>query len=250
MRTLLLALVSAGCIVLPPEEEPSDSDTGASPADSADASGDTASATGTETDIDTDTAPEAGTDSGPGTDTSVDTVAEPIVVADSAAEFSGVQGHEGWYYGYIEPGTSLEWVPMPTYVPGGNTPGWYSQPELYWTTLAGNAAHPNGQVTSQGRSSAEQWAVRRWVSDETGRLTVTSHIAKVYADALSNGVDARIVVDGVQVYGSHIDGTDTEGIDISVDIDVAEGSTVDFVLDPHESQDFADRTLWTIVITK
>ena len=216
--------------------------------------------TAADTDVAVDTAADTAADTAP-TDTAGDTAGDTgsdtgsdtggvRVVADSVSEYSATQGDYGWYYGYVEPSTSAEWVEMPHYLSGGSTPGWYSDPEHYWTSLAGDAAHPNGLVTSGGRSPMEQWAVRRWVSDEVGVLHVSSHIAKNYEDGTTNGIDARVMVDGVEASSLRIEGWDTVGVDETVDVVVGIGSVIDFELDPHEAEDLSDRTTWTIVITQ
>ncbi|MES2643500.1 MAG: hypothetical protein V4850_28710 [Myxococcota bacterium] len=214
----------------------------------ADTDSDTDADTDSDTDADTDSDTDADTDSDTDADTDSDT--ESLIVADSVAEFSGVQGSDGWYYGYVEPSTSPDWIEMSSYLSGVTTPGWYSDPSQYWTSIADDAAHPNGLVTSEGRSPMEQWAVRRWVSDQVGVLHVASHIAKVYEDGTTNGVEARILVDGTEVSSSHIQGWDIVGVDEKVDVVVLMGSTIDFVLDPYEAQDLSDRTTWTIIISR
>lgn len=196
-------------------------------------------------DVVEDTAPDVPSDTGGGTDTG-----GVEIVADSVAEYSGTQGDYGWWYGYVEPSTSTDWVEMTHYLTGVTTPGWYADPSQYWTSIADDAAHPNGLITSEGRSELEQWAVRRWVSDEVGLLTVHSHLAKNYEDGTTNGVAARVMVDGVEAMSWKIEGWDDEGTDDVFDITVAYGSTVDFVLDPYEAEDLSDRTTWTIIITK
>jgi hypothetical protein len=192
---------------------------------------------------DTDTDP-AETDGETGGDT------DPGLVADSVADYSGVQGQNGWYYGFIRPDVNAEWQPMPSYLSGGASPGWYADPAHTWTSISADSVHPNGEITTEGRSPVEEYAVRRWVSDEVGLLHVTSHIAKVYADGLSNGVLARVAVDGIVMKETWIEGWNTTGYDVTIDVVALEGTVIDFVMDPNESTDLSDRTFWTISISR
>ncbi len=172
--------------------------------------------------------------------------AEPELLADSVTEFSGVQGENGWWYGYIEPAGSNTLALMPSYVEGGTDPGWYAQlGGVYWTMMDASTMHPNGVTTTGGRTPVEQWAVRRWVSDVEGTVDVVGHFAKLSVDGESNGVGGYIFVDGVMSWAWYLEGWDDGGVDFAKTFEVHPGSTVDFMLDPWEADDRSDRSTLT-----
>jgi hypothetical protein len=189
------------------------------------------------------------------TDASVetDTVDESDAVTepDSVAQFSGEQGENNWYYGYIEPGGSGEFELMTNYrVDPEYGAIWSIEPTSYWTQLRDVDAHGNGQTTTgEGHVSIEHWAVRRWVSPVEGEVTLHVTFAKVNNDPTGNGVEGRIVVDGTAEWTQFIETTDTVGVTTTVPVTVHVGSTVDFVLDPYLSNDIGDLSTFTAAIT-
>ncbi len=194
-----------------------------------------------------------------GGDTAEDTaeaVVDPPVselLADSVAEFSGEQGRDGWYYGYLEPGGANTFVEMPSYVEGGADPGWYAGTGgVYWTMMDASTMHPNGVTTTGGRSPVEQWAVRRWISEVDGQIEVKGHFAKLSVDGTSNGVAAYVFIDGEMDWAWYLEGWDDGGVDYDKVLTVAEGSTVDIVLDPWKADDRSDRStltaqVWSVI---
>ena len=114
--------------------------------------------------------------------------AEATIIADSVSEFSGTQGANGWYYGYYDGSLAPSTFKlMPTYDPNsvGSTergggglfpPGMWSvqwDASGYWTCLETKGGIPNGTDGNWGRQQNEQWAVRRWVSDVSGPITIS-----------------------------------------------------------------------------
>jgi hypothetical protein len=172
-----------------------------------------------------------------------------LPLADSVAEFSSVQGKDNWFYGYYEPDTDSAFHEAGTFVSGGADPGWYAGAGgVTWTFLDAETMHPNGEVTTGGREPVEQWAVRRWVSEVEGDIRITGHLAKYWVDGASGGVAGYVFVDGEMVWAWYIEGWDDGGTDIDKVVTVAHGSTVDFALDPWESDDRSDRSLFTATI--
>lgn len=170
----------------------------------------------------------------------------PVLLADSVAEFSAVQGDNGWWYGYLEPAGANHFVEMPSFVAGGADPGWYAGTGgVYWTMMDAATMHPNGLVTTGGRQPMEQWAVRRWISEVEGDVQLTGHFAKLSVDGESNGVAAYVFVDGVMVWAWYLEGWDDAGVDLDKVVPVAAGSSVDFVLDPWNADDRSDRSTFT-----
>jgi hypothetical protein len=194
--------------------------------------------------------PDSGGDTGPG-DTGDSGEPAEEVLADSVSGFSNTQGENGWYYGYVEPDFADSFVEMPTFNEGGADPGWYAAAGgQYWTFIDADTMHPNGETTTGGRDPVEQWAVRRWVSTVDGDVHLTGHLAKLSVDGETNGVNGYVFVDGVMRWAWFIEGWDDVGVDIDKTITVAVGSTVDFTLDPVDSDDRSDRSYFTGTISR
>jgi hypothetical protein len=172
------------------------------------------------------------------------------LVADTHFGFSGTQGACSWSYGYQVPATDNVFHLMTDWDDGG--PAWWTLRGTYWTMVGPDVQHANGTATSLGRSPVEQWSVRRWTSTVTGTITISGSLRKTAAPdtAASNGIDARIVVDGVTEYSQFIAGTDTVGVSFAITAPVVAGSYVDFVLDPHLSHDLSDTTFFAAQIWK
>jgi hypothetical protein len=185
------------------------------------------------------------------------TVTPPIaavILADSVADFSETtQGVRGWYYGYVDPVDGATFVQMSEmgaveeYVPrsGETWPGWFVKRGTYWTQLFKLGGHGNGTITTLGRTPRVQYAVRRWISNFDGNIVITGQVAKIDISPSSNGVDARVEIDGVAVYAVVVEGTDQAGRAYSADATVHAGSTVDFVIDPHAGDDQSDLSRFT-----
>ena len=173
--------------------------------------------------------------------------ADPSVpIADSVSQFTSVQGMHGWYYGYLEPDNANIFTEAQVYVSGGADPGWYALPDARtWTFMDATTMHPNGESTTEGRAPLEQWAARRWVSNVEGNVRIAGDLAKYYADGNSSGVAGYVFVDGVMVWAWYLEGWDEAGISFDKVVPVLIGSTVDFVLDPWESDDRSDRSMFT-----
>jgi hypothetical protein len=157
------------------------------------------------------------------------------IIADSVVEFSGTQGQDSWYYGYIEPSSSMNIQLMTEFVPDGNPITgdiWYVSEGSYWTSLYATGGSPNSDTgQSGGRIPIDQWAVRRWLSEVDGQITISGNIYDIVAQT-GDGILARILVDGTEIYSYDLAASDTVGTNYSVTAMVNLGSTVDFVIDP------------------
>jgi hypothetical protein len=147
-------------------------------------------------------------------------------LADSVAQFSGVQGLHDWYYGYYEPPFTSDTFKLATTVlpAGGSYAGvetWKVEPSLH---LWADGGHPNGFGVSQ-------WAVRLWVSRVTGGVTITGRLAKLDTSG-GDGVVGLVLVDGAVVWSRAIAAADDTGVTYSVTAPVGLGSAVDFALSP------------------
>ncbi len=157
--------------------------------------------------------------------------------ANASVGFSGVQGQCGWRYGYQVPTATTGFQLMLEWNPGG---AWLVDSATLWTQIQREIAHPNGITTSGGRRAIDQWAIRRWESDVAGLVRITGAASK--SSSGGNGVDVRILVDGVQAYAQYVAGTDAVGVSFTLSATVAVGSAIDFVLEPHDSNDLVDAT--------
>ena len=180
----------------------------------------------------------------------------PRILADSVADFSLVQGEHGWYYGYDD-GTSASYTPMTrpsmitTYAPEtGDVWDCWANDTAHWTQIFQLGAHGNGTDTSPPSVPVLQRAVRRWVSTYDGDVRISGEAAKIDVLMGSNGVDARVVVDGVELHSDFIGGADGGGLSYELTAHVNVGSTIDFVLDPHDSDDHHDLSRFTGIIER
>lgn len=168
------------------------------------------------------------------------------VLADSQGDFSGVQGANGWRFGYYSGDmTPASFQEMTVF----QNNRWYVEPGTYWTMLGAVGAHPNGTVTSPPAIPVDQWAARRWVSDVESQISIDTSIRKLAASDASNGVIGRIFIDGEEVWSQFIPGNDNVGVTAHVNATISVGSTVDFVLDSSGSDDGGDATRFTGVIS-
>ena len=140
------------------------------------------------------------------------------LLADSVSDFSGTQGANSWYYGYYAGAlTPATFTLFPTFDPNfatnegnsydGGPGGWYLQwgPGGYWTSLWPNGGHPNGTDGNQGRAPVEQWAVRRWVSDVSGEITISGLMASLNGSPMM----VSVLVDGDLVFSQQIPSSET-----------------------------------------
>lgn len=194
-----------------------------------------------------------------GTDTVV--VKSPRLLADSVADFSLTQGQLSWLYGY-DTGSLDTFALMNqntgvimTYMPASHDV-WdcWSTDTAHWTQIFQLGAHPNGTISSLPAKGPLQRAVRRWVSTFAGQVTISGEVAKidvvVGSNGGSNGVDALIYVDGDLYSTLPIGGDDAGGRAYKVGATLQVGSTVDFVLDPHEGDDHHDLSRFTGIIVR
>jgi hypothetical protein len=182
------------------------------------------------------------------------------VIADSVTDFSGVQGDNHWFYGYIEPTSSTQFVELTRfgifspYWPGEEF--WFLDANRYWTAIGALLMHPNGTVSAGLPSGAagtdaltEQWPVRRWVSSVSGEISIAATARKRPAATCGNGLDVRIAIDGTTAWSKFIAATDSVGFSETIKAQVGNGSTVDFVVDPHGGDHLCDHTDFSAVIS-
>lgn len=178
------------------------------------------------------------------------------LVADSVADWSltGTQGENNWTYGYynrtLSPGyLASKFTPFP-HLAGPVGPsnywtgtGWdWANGNPPWTEVGQTVMHPNGVNNGQ-----EHWAIRRYVSEVSGRLTVEWSLAK--AGTCGGGVTGRFLHNGVEKDSAAIAAADTVGVTRTVTLsNVLAGDILDFALDPNGpggSDDSCDSSILT-----
>ncbi len=196
-------------------------------------------------------------------------------LADSAAEFSGIQGQEDWYYGYrnltldgggndYDPETDFIAFPVDGTNFGSDTNAWNgtifdffdaggNTTNPPWTTLGVESSHPNG--TNQAET---HWTVRRWTATENDLtdptlLQVEWFISKTAGNPNGQGVTAQVHLNGTMVGKTTIAGDDTTGITKTVFMTADVGDHIDLV---HTSEgpggntaDGSDSSLLSMIIS-
>lgn len=175
------------------------------------------------------------------------------VIGDSELEFSGEQGKHGWYFGYWERASdtdgkynassdfkllkhfgqdSLNGLSGREEFTAGDL--WYLEDGRSYTSLWANGGHANSAGQLGHYVGAEQWAIRRWVSDVSGNITISGRVGKVmpWGANWTGECKALIVVDGEIVLSTVMDEL---GLGYSVAVKVKENSTVDFLIAPNPS---------------
>ncbi|MCT7996112.1 S8 family serine peptidase [Laspinema olomoucense] len=173
------------------------------------------------------------------------------VIADSINDFSLAQGQNNWYYGYYDGSLTSQDFQLLT-----NTDpekGWIIDGadywnSTYWTHVGKTEVHPSGLIPSV-RQSIEQWAVRRWVSEVNGNISISGFLAR--PDTRDNGVIGRIFVDGLEIWSQEITGIEgATGITYDLNTNVEKGSVVDFVIDPNNHDQYNDTAEFSATISQ
>lgn len=175
------------------------------------------------------------------------------VIANSVTEFSGEQGKDGWYFGYWDRSVDIDgkydqssdFKMLKNF---GNdvrnglkahsefTTGelWFLEDGRFYTSLWAKGGHPNSPTQLGNYAASEQWAVRRWVSDESGFVTISGHAGKLMPWGAKWGGECRaiIIVDGKTVLSTVMD---EHGLDYAVVVKLREKSVVDFLIAPDPS---------------
>lgn len=180
----------------------------------------------------------------------VASLGQTVTVFDSVAEFSGTQGQSNWYFGYYdgdnaEPYTTSDFEQFPQF----NGASWIILREGYnngyWTSMGSLGGHPNGPVANYYLGT-EHWSVRRWVSDVSGTILIEGLLFK--NSTAGDGTIGSITVNDSLVYSKHIYGTEGDGVNYSVQVDVCIGDIIDFAIQP-VAYDMYDSTRFTAVGT-
>jgi len=130
--------------------------------------------------------------------------------ADSALDFSGVQGQDGWRYGYYNISVNgqpdvggTDFVEFPGTFWNGSLWNWTPGGDPPWTEVTHVGGHPNG--TNQAPPNGdEHWATRRYVVQpgEAGDLFIEWSLAK--SNPNGDVTTVRIFRNGVQIDASAV----------------------------------------------
>jgi hypothetical protein len=202
----------------------------------------------------------ASVNNGVGFEADAPVAGSPTIIADSAAEFSGTQGQNGWFYGYWDKkadanGTyeSADFTPFPrgtgnvlaptNYWDGGKWNWPAGDPP--WTELTSGGGHPNAD--NGNPALPIHWAIRRYVTESAGPLRISGILAcNSVNGTCGDGTVGHIFVNGVEVFTRAVKYS-SEGYSIAVSANL--GSTIDFAIDPGPgNNDFCDSTTFTAVI--
>jgi hypothetical protein len=165
-----------------------------------------------------------------------------VRVADSVRDFAETQGAGGWQYLYAQPGSELAEM---VHADGL----WFVDHNLYWTQLWDSGGHPNvGGRVVEGPVVVQQ-PVRRWTSDLAGSATIAYAAARIHDGPCGDGVAVRVIVDDEVAWEYTLPGeADMTPVEGTLSTTLAQGSTVDLVLDPLTG-DGCDGTYFTAIIT-
>ena len=97
---------------------------------------------------------------------------------------------------------------------------WILEDGRYYTSLWATGGHANSKDSLGSFAAAEQWAVRRWKSDNTCTVTISGHVGKLmpWGANWRGECQAIIVVDGKIVLSTVVD---NHGLDYENDSDEA-----------------------------
>lgn len=136
-----------------------------------------------------------------------------VLTADSVADFSTEQGHNGWYYGYFDQGhdsngqyqaSDFQALTYGTKDSGGYLSTSWHNDSGTWTLINKEFVHPNGY-----NSGSEQWAILRYVAPEAGDIKFSYQFSRVNMHPTGN-VIGSLFIDGKNINQSEgLSGTQT-----------------------------------------
>ncbi len=171
--------------------------------------------------------------------------ASAAVIADSQTGFSGVQGTNGWSYGYLSSTGSQ-----------GMFSSYDAADTMYGFGSAGTWLGDNGErVIKEGQhpgyDGTNTYAtVRRWTSDVSGLVRISGQLAKLdngSANPASDGVVGAVYLNTASQYTNTLASGDTTGVKYSFYAQVNVGDTINFLLDPRANH-YCDATKFTATI--
>lgn len=160
-----------------------------------------------------------------------------LVIANSAEDFGGNQGENGWFYGFYD-GNAGDDSFTPEDFELMNV---YDESQDRWwvdnsaggplTLIDGQFMHPNAFIVPD-QDDTLQWAVRRWVSTTSGEVNIDVDFARGNPEFAGDGFILRMFIDGVQTLAVEMFADNDAGISFDLATNVVEGSVIDFAIDP------------------
>jgi hypothetical protein len=159
------------------------------------------------------------------------------LVADSVTGYTNIPGQNGWSYGYAELGSDAPYSlsafkEMTWGIWGGDNFRWSR--DGGYPFASGSQMHPS-----------DAWAIRRWVSNVGGELTLSGLVSR--GDG-GDGVNVRIFVDGQEIFRQEVSPTASINYNIP-NVKVKVGSKIDFAVNQRDESSF-DATTFTSTITR
>jgi hypothetical protein len=108
------------------------------------------------------------------------------------------------------------------------------------------AIFPVSQIPNGTDAGHEQWAIRRWISDYTGFVTISGNLRKTDISG-GDGTRNGIYLNGRTALVQHLLFNDAVGTNYSINVPVTTGDTVDFITTP-KTNGVADRTRFVATI--
>ena len=167
-------------------------------------------------------------------DISTDT--ERVVIADSDSEFSETQGKDNWYYGYKEDQLLAPFEEMNIY--DSQNQVWQVESDTYKTSLFAKGGVPNAIEPSGQNLAAKQFAVRRWLSEVDGEITLTGVLESKSVEKGGDGVKGYIIVNGQRVWSGTA--KNSQPVKYSVTATVKKGDPVDLAISSKRNDAFDD----------
>jgi hypothetical protein len=151
------------------------------------------------------------------------------LITDAAADFSATQG-KGWSYGsWAAPG---QFENLTQYRVNDWRAEWGNEvPFLSVTARTQHPAFSNGQARS---------SVRRWLSPVSGSVRIAGAWRGL---TQGDGTDARIYVNGAQLFGAQVGGGNSITALFDFTVQVEPGSTIDFALGPRNDMNYDETEL-------
>lgn len=160
------------------------------------------------------------------------------LLADSRIDYAKEQGVRGWSYGYYAgeaPAGGNGSLPSGPYT-ADDFQLMTRQETMWGDTWQGPAKFLNmgsAGAHPEAREGQPLWAVRRWCSPVGGRLRLSGSFS--HEDVRGDGIEGRILVDGVQCFRGQLGGRGTLPFDVAVA--VRPGACLDFAVTPGPAAD-------------
>ena len=172
---------------------------------------------------------------------------EVVQLADSVAEFSGVQEQDNWQYGTWAKNADSDKIYAPNEFVPLNAGAFFDAANNQWDQgsppnlrIGAEVSHPS----TANIGFLTQWAIRRWTSETAGAITISGSIDN--PDAAGDGTVARILHNGTEVLSRAVNGSSEE---YSITVNVGLGDSIDFAIDAGEADnETGDATSFTAQI--